>query len=155
ADRRGCHVRRGPDRAVSRRDGGHRVVETFGRPIAAPYIENDAAVAAENRDFRAHAVGPESVDLTGLESFGGGDAEIDTGAARARYGSNLDVVALWIDSRADQQLAKPHLDPGRRADPAPADHVKVASLRLEVRAHHQKPVHALRLRADELDALPV
>ena len=42
----------------------------------------------------------------------------------------------------------------RRADPAPFDRAEIAGHRVEIGSHHQEPVHALRLRAQQLGAMP-
>src|SRR4029077_13459716 len=150
----GRDVGRSVDQALGRCDRRHRVVEAFGRPVTAPYIEHHGAVTTTNRDFRSHAIGPKAVDLAGLKRLRGGDAEVDAGPARPWHRSDLNAVAFRIDTGADEQLAKPHFDPWRRADPTPPNHLEVTSRGLEVRAHDQKPIHALRLRADEPDPVP-
>ncbi len=43
----------------------------------------------------------------------------------------------------------------RRADPASFDRAEVAGRRLEIGSHDQEPVHALRLRAQQLGAMPL
>ena len=69
--------------------------------------------------------------------------------------------AMRISSRrrsspaAGEQATKAHLDPGRRADASSLERREVAARDLEVAAHDEKPVHALRQRAEQLDALPL
>src|SRR5581483_1165556 len=50
------------------------------------------AVAAAERDFTAHAVGPETVELAVLERFGGGQAEGNVGTGGAGNRHDLHVV---------------------------------------------------------------
>ena len=44
---------------------------------------------------------------------------------------------------------------GRRPDAPALDAADIAAPGTEIRVHHQEPIHALRLRAEELDALPL
>ncbi len=59
-----------------------------------------------------------------------------------------------LEAGGGQQRAQPHLDPGRGADAAAPERRQVAARDAELGAHHQKPVHALRQRAEQLDAAP-
>ena len=68
---------------------------------------------------------------------------------------DLHLVAREIDPGRGEQAAQAHVDPGCGADAAAFDDRQIAALRLQIGVHHQKPVHALRLRADKLHAAKI
>ena len=78
-----------------------------------------------------------------------------TDAEHARHRRDRDLVALEIDARRDQQSAQAGIDPRRRADRAAFDDAQIAALGAEIGAHHQEPIHALRLRGDQLGAFEI
>ena len=133
----------------------HRVVETAGRPVAAPHVEHDGADPARHRDLGRHAVGPEPVDLAVFQRLRRGQAEIDA-RCRSRPAPGRCGCRRGADRarRRSSRRAQPHLDPGRRADAPALERREVAARDAEVGAHHQEPVHALRQRAEQLDAAP-
>ena len=141
------------DQGIGSGDGRRGIVEARLRAVAAPHVEHDRADAAPHRDFRAHAVGPEAVDLAFLQRLGRGEAEIDAGADRARHRRDLHLVADKIDAGLGQQSAQAFIDPRRGADAASFDDGEIAAAGAKIGMHDQEPIHALRLRADELDAM--
>src|SRR5437764_478493 len=64
-------------------------------------------------------------------------------------------VARQVDAGLDQQAPQPDVDPRRRADALAFDYADVTARGAEILVHHQEPVHALALRAEELGALPL
>ena len=130
-------------------------MQRLGRTIAAARVDHHRARAAGHRDFRAHAIGPEAVDEARLQGLGRGDAEILVLAEEgAGHRPDLHLVALDVDARFDQQLLEAEIDQRRGADVEPLDGVDVALPGAEIGAQDQEPVHVLRLRGDELAALP-
>jgi hypothetical protein len=103
----------------------------------------------------AHAVRPKAVDLALLQRLCRGDAKVDTCALRARHRRDPDPIAREVEAGRDQELPQAEVNPRRRADAATLDHVKLAAARAQILVHDQEPVHALRLRAEELHALPL
>jgi hypothetical protein len=83
-----------------------------------------------------------------------GQPEIGAGPPGAQYRGDPHPVALETDAGFGQQPAKPHLDPGCRADAASLDDADIAAPGAEIGPHDEKPVHAPGLRAEELGALP-
>ena len=64
------------------------------------------------------------------------------------------MIAFRVDPRGGEQTAQAHLDPWRGADAAPLDDVELTAPGAEIGVHHEEPVHALSLRAQESDPLP-
>src|SRR6516164_10960623 len=122
--------------------------------VAAAHIENAGADAPPHRDLGPHAVCPEPVDQAVFERLRRGQSEIDAGPRGSRHRGDPDPIALQIDASFSQQPAEPHLDPGCRSDAAPLDHADIAAPGAEIGAHDEKPIHALRLRAEQLGTLP-
>src|SRR5262249_52251172 len=79
--------------------------------------------------------------------------EIDASALGAWHWRDLYLAGA--DAGFEQQSAQPHVDPRRRADAASLHHAEVAALAAKVLVHHQEPVHALSLGAQELGAAPL
>jgi len=65
------------------------------------------------------------------------------------------TVFLHVDSRVLEHRAQSHVDPRRGAEAPPLHHLQIAARRAEIRVHHQEPVHPLRLRAEQLHAVPL
>src|SRR5262249_14313363 len=105
--------------------------------------------------FGTHAVGPEAIDLAIFERSRRGEPKVDALTGRARNRSDLHAVTLEIKSGLDEEPAKSHVDPGRRSDIAALHDLEVPSPGVQVLMHDKNPVHALGLRAEQLDALPL
>src|SRR5690606_19660250 len=58
------------------------------------------------------------------------------------------------DPAIDQKLLEAHVHPRRRADRTALDHRPIALLTGQIRPHDEEPVHALPLRAEQLDTVP-
>jgi len=112
-----------------------------GEPL--PLKQDEIACAGAAIEARIYAEDPEhnflpsagsiyAMNFTGEESIRG--VRIDTGFA--------------------EQAAQAHLDPRSGADAAALHDLDIAALRLQIRAHHQEPVHALALGAEQLAAFP-
>ena len=83
-----------------------------------------------------------------------GQAEIDRAAGGARHRADADAFAVRVEPGGGEQRPQPHLDPGRGADPLAPQRREVAAGDAEIGPHDQEPVHALRQRAEQLDAAP-
>ena len=80
---------------------------------------------------------------------------MDAGAGSARHRRDGHAVARNVDAGFRKQSAQALIHPRRGADPPAFDGGNIAALRFQIRVHHQKPVHALGLRADQLDAAKI
>ena len=63
-------------------------------------------------------------------------------------------IPLRVDAGFGEEAAQAHGNPVGGTDPAALHHPQIAALRSQIGAHHQEPVHALRLCAQELDVAP-
>ena len=87
----------------------------------------------------------------------GGEAEIDDAAA-GRGNRQLDDrprgrCSCSMPARG-QEPPQSHLDPGRRTDRRAPDHTTSPRAATEIGAHDEKPVHPLRLGAEQLCPVP-
>jgi hypothetical protein len=73
---------------------------------------------------------------------------------RAGNRRDSDARALSIDAGLDEKPTQAHRDPMCGADAAAFQRRKIAAANAKVGAHHQEPVHAMRLGAEKLHAAP-
>src|SRR5262249_12524411 len=76
-------------------------------------------------------------------------------SGRARHRRDFHIVPIEIKTGLNEKPAKPHVDPGRCSDAATLNHLEIPSPGSQVLMHDKKPVHALSLRTEQLDALPL
>src|SRR5262249_13638521 len=141
--------------SVARRYRGHGVVETRLRAVAAAHIKHDRSNAPSHGHLRPHAIGPEPIDLALLERPRRRETEVDAFSGRARHRRDFHIVPIEIKTGLNEKPAKPHVDPGRCSDAATLNHLEIPSPGSQVLMHDKKPVHALSLRTEQLDALPL
>src|SRR5262249_33698712 len=103
-------------------------VPTCGRPVATTSAENDRTDTASNPDLGAHPAGPESIQRTGCECLGRGDAERWAGRVRAGHRSNMDI----LNARLAKQSMESSVGPRSGADPKPAEERQIAAIRLKI-----------------------
>src|SRR5262245_18537913 len=94
----------------------HGKVEAHVRAVSTPDVEHDGTYPATYCKLGSHAVRPETIDLTILESLRRHNAKIHAAPMRPRNCDDVNSIPLHIDPRLVQQPTQTHCDERSGAD---------------------------------------